>query len=615
MAEKKTKNTRSLNLLAALLAAAMLLASVFLPGGLFGKSTEGAENFTALRICLPVLSGLLFASLILNAILQKQRRNSIDEERYRNEQVVDYLANDFGCVNYVNFLENKEEDRIVNYRTSSFLKQLVPGWEQEKNFHRKLDLLADLVASDRERELFLSQTRRETLIRELQNSDVYFVNTRFNAFGDPVYYQLKFSAVRSDDALTGIVVGLHSVDEQVKRDLAMQEKLEEALSMAQSASRAKTVFLNNMSHDIRTPMNAIIGYTALAQRHLEEPEKLRDYLDKISLSSNHLMSIINEVMDMSRIESGGVRLCEQPENIPGMMREIGDLIRTELEAKNHYFNLRLERLEHENVLCDKLRLRQVLLNLLSNAVKYTEPGGVITLIAEEKDEKNSACSSYDFFVADNGVGMDAAFLENVFEPFARETSSASGGAEGIGLGMSIARNLVELMGGRIFVRSMKGKGTEVRVSLSFLHAEDSGAEEKEAPAGAADLTAFRGKKILLVDDNELNREIAAEILEENGLAVTQLGSGREALEYVKKAGEGDCDLILMDVQMPEMDGFETTRRIRALGGERSRVPIVAMTANAFEEDRRAALEAGMDGHIAKPVNESKLWEKLSAFLS
>lgn len=402
-----------------------------------------------------------------------------------------------------------------------------------------------------------------------------------------------------------------------------QKQLEEALSMSQSANRAKTAFLNNMSHDIRTPMNAIIGFTGLAKSHMNDQEKANDYLEKITQSSNHLLSLINDVLDMSRIESGKMNIEANPENLADIARTIGDLIQADVQAKQQTFSLETSGIMEEMVECDKLRLNQILLNLLSNAIKYTPAGGTIALrINQQKARKGYG--KYVFTVQDNGMGMSKEFLKTIFDPFTRVQSSTMSGIQGTGLGMAITKNLIDMMGGAIDIESELGKGTSISVKLTFklLGAsketvqEEQDASETGSNEMPAETETFRldGRKILLVEDNELNHEIACTILEEYGCIVTAAQDGQMALDMITNAKDGDFDLVLMDIQMPVMDGYEATRRIRSLGTAISKIPIIAMTANAFEEDHKAALEAGMDDHIAKPIDIDQLNKVLAKFL-
>lgn len=526
------------------------------------------------------------------------------------------------------------------------------------------------------------------------------------------------------------------------------DKLTTALQAADSANRAKTTFLNNMSHDIRTPMNAIIGYTALATTHLDNKERAQDYLAKIAQASNHLLSLINDVLDMSRIESGKVTINERPENLAEILQSLRNIIQSDIHAKRMELFIDTVDITDEEVYCDKLRLNQILLNLTSNAIKFTPTGGTVAIRVTQKVSRSPKRGLYEFQVSDTGIGMDPEFAKTVFEPFTREQTSTVSGIQGTGLGMAITKNIVDMMGGTISVESEQGKGTTFTVNLelrfSSTHkqidpiaelkgfrglvvdddmvccqsvskmlrqigmraewalsgreaiARTSEAEEmsdsfevyivdwsmpglsgietvreirkivgeespiilmsaydwtdieQEArqvgvtgfiskPLFASDLhqtlerslglitkntsesnssissdNNFKGKRILLAEDNELNREIAEEILKEAGFTVESAENGQQACEMLNNSKNGYYDLILMDIQMPIMDGYAAARAIRSSENPHiAEIPIIAMTANAFEEDRERAIEAGMNGHLPKPIDFDKMMELLN----
>ena len=521
-------------------------------------------------------------------------------------------------------------------------------------------------------------------------------------------------------------------------------KLEIALQHEGAANRAKREFLFNMSHDIRTPMNAIIGFTSLAATHIDNREQVLDYLKKISTSSQHLLSLINDVLDMSRIESGKVKIEEKAVHLPDLVHDVRSIIQPNVAAKRLSLFIDTMDIEDEDIITDPLRLNQILLNILSNAIKFTPTGGMISIRIAQKNGAPKGCVCYEFRIKDNGIGMSEEFQKHIFEEFSREESSTVSGIQGTGLGMSITKNIVDLMGGTIALTSEPGKGSEFIVTLCFTRSGQK-AEPKQLPqleglralvadddtntclnvstmlskigmrpewtisgkeavirtkyaveqgdefsvyiidwlipdmngieivrqirkvignrcpiiiltaydwadiedeARAAGVTAFcekplflselrrvlaepfraepaskpaqptaadlKGKKLLLVEDNELNREIALEILKEAGFVVDTAEDGAVAVRKIKQAAPGQYDLILMDIQMPNLDGYEATRQIRALpDAEKASIPIFAMTANAFEEDRQNALEAGMNGHIAKPLDVPHLLRVLA----
>jgi CheY-like chemotaxis protein/two-component sensor histidine kinase len=365
-----------------------------------------------------------------------------------------------------------------------------------------------------------------------------------------------------------------------------------------------------MSHDIRTPMNAIVGFTGLAMAHIDEKEVVLGYLKKLGQSSNHLLSLINDVLDMSRIESGKMTLSENTEDLIDIVDTLKDIVQADVDAKNLAFEVNTD-VRHSGIMCDKLRLNQVLLNVLSNAIKYTQASGSVEMQVKEKESPKSGYALFEFRIRDNGMGMNEEFLKTIYEPFTRASSSTVSGIQGTGLGMSITKNIVEMMGGNIEIFSEENKGTEVVLNIEFqLHNKNS--SRRKLPAGASD---FAGKRILLVEDNEMNRQIACDILADSGFIVYTAENGEKAVEMIKNSMPKQYDLVLMDVQMPVMDGYTATRAIRNLPARyQSRIPIIAMTANAFEEDRKAAIDAGMDEHISKPIDIDKMKYILSRFL-
>ena len=395
-----------------------------------------------------------------------------------------------------------------------------------------------------------------------------------------------------------------------------QKLLQDALKQAETANRAKTTFLSSMSHDIRTPMNAIVGFTALAQTHIDDKEKVKEYLSKISTSGSHLLSLINDILDMSRIESGSVKLEEATVHILDILRDLKTMVLGLVNSKNQNLYIDTQDVLHEDVITDKLRLNQVLINIVGNAIKYTPEGGDIIIRLSEKRCYLKGYTTYEFTVRDTGVGMSKEFVSHIFDTFSREYTSSTNGIQGTGLGMAITKNIVNMMGGSINVESEEGKGTTVTVTLNVKLADahsmsglsnvlaqpDSNAVS-EATVAEIKKYDYSGKHVLLVEDNELNREIATAILEETGMTIDCAVDGIEAVNVINEAPEDRYDLILMDIQMPKMDGYTATKEIRTLPNNRkANIPIVAMTANAFEEDKRKAFETGMNGHIVKPVS-------------
>ena len=402
-----------------------------------------------------------------------------------------------------------------------------------------------------------------------------------------------------------------------KHEAAEREKIH-----AMESSLAKSRFLFNMSHDIRTPMNAIIGYTNLARKETE-PAKIYDYLDKINSSNQHLLALINDILEMSRIENGKIELEYVPLDLCAVFEEIRNLFSEQMKQKNLDFQVHTGQLRNRYVWCDRNSLNRVLLNILSNAYKFTPDGGAITLSVMETGSGEDGYGSYEIRVQDNGIGMSKEFADKMFIAFERERTSTDSGVEGTGLGMSITKSIVDLMDGTIDVLTAPGSGTTIiiRIKLKLAEANDiRSPEEKEEKAENTvseeeAVVDFTGKRLLLVEDNEINMEIATMLLSQVGFIVDRAENGKTALDMVSASQPGTYDLVLMDIQMPVMDGYEATQAIRALDNPAlSGIPILAMTANAFKEDEQAAERAGMQGHIAKPIDIQKMMDTIRKVL-
>ena len=393
-----------------------------------------------------------------------------------------------------------------------------------------------------------------------------------------------------------------------------QDAAAEALQSAERASKAKTDFLSNMSHDIRTPMNAIIGITTLMKNELHEPEKLAEHLGKLETSGQLLLGIINNILDMSRIESGKTTLNVEKMNLPQQISQLDSIIRQQAGQRRQTFTVNTH-LQHENVLADPNRLNRVLMNILSNAVKYTPTGGHIRFEVDELP-RNEHYARYRFVVQDDGIGMSEAYQKTLFDPFTREERSGTNKVQGTGLGMAITKNIVDLMGGSINVESTTGKGTRFEVVLEFpVDAEaDTVPEAQVLPEEEEETSPLSGMKFLCAEDNAINAEILEMLLEANGASCTICSNGQEIVDAFASVKPGEYDMILMDVQMPVMDGLEATRRIRSGENPLGRIiPILAMTANAFLEDMQKSREAGMDEHLSKPVDIAALEQTVKRF--
>ncbi len=613
-------------------------------------------------------------------------------------------------------------------------------------FKESIERYARDFVCEEDREVFLRECAQEKIRAELNDKKSYCVRYRIMRADVVEYFEVKIARVGIREGHYEVVLGFHSVDEATRSEMEQKGMLQDALSQANKASQAKSVFLSNMSHDIRTPMNAIVGFTTLAITHIDRQEQVKEYLEKIMTSGNHLLSLINDVLDMSRIESGKIRLDEKPCSLPDIVHGLCNILQADVRAKQLELYIDTVDVMNEEIYCDKLRLNQVLLNLVSNSVKYTEQGGTISIRITEEDSTDGF-AKYVFSVKDTGIGMSKDFVDHIFEPFEREENSTISGIQGTGLGMAITKNIVDLMGGDIEVYSKQGEGTEFIVSFVFrLHfgteqvytipelrdcralvvdndinscesvahmleqigmraewvqseeeavnrVQDSGSgdgyrvfvidwmlpeingiqiarrihqqmdgdalililtaydwADVEDEAKAAGVNVFcskplfmselkkclhfalhgdhaeeqgseenldklEGGRILLAEDVELNQEIAVEILGDAGFVTEVADNGQIAVEMIEKSEPGYYQLILMDIQMPVMNGYEATKAIRKLENkELASIPILAMSANAFEEDKQEALKSGMNGHIAKPIDIDSMFATLGSVL-
>lgn len=496
---------------------------------------------------------------------------------------------------------------------------------QEISFKESMEQYIDTFVYENDKELLRKAISREQIRKELSEKALYFINYRILQEGEMQYYEMKVVRAGSKNNDHGIVLGIRNVDEETRDEMEQKKLLEDALLQANRANKAKSAFLSNMSHDIRTPMNAIIGFTTLALDRIENREQVEGYLNKIMMSGNHLLGLINDVLDMSRIESGKMQLEEVPCSLSDILHGLRSIVQADVRAKWQVLNIDMSDVSDENIYCDKLRLNQVLLNLLSNSIKYTKVGGKINLRVSEQSGAPEGYAYYEFCVKDTGIGMSEEFLSHFFEPFEREKNTTMSGIQGTGLGMAITKNIIDLMKGTIDVKSELGVGTEITVTFAFrknLNAEesgdisDSGFDEVSVNAGEKKLSVFGSRRILLVEDNELNQEIATAILEDAGLNIEVAENGKIAVDKLKDAEPDHYQLVLMDIQMPVMNGYEAAQLIRRFENkELASIPILAMTANAFEEDRQQALRCGMNGHIAKPIDVNKLFEAMDKLLT
>lgn len=557
----------------------------------------------------------------LQDILEKEKREKLDYELHLREQldIFDALSKDFLNV----FLINMESGTAKILKLEGYVTE---GLDKNSGRAYPYYAVCEQYINERvhpeDRQMMLESMKLQNVKNEVERKGEYVSSYRILVEEEIHYYQFKYIPLPKTNH---IIAGFQSIDAIIAKERETQKKLAQALEKAEQSNRAKTIFFNSMSHDIRTPLNAIVGCTSLAISHIDDIQEVKKYLSKINTASNHLLSLINDVLDMSHIESGTVKIEKAPIYLPDVLKDLQSIVQSNSSAKHLELHADIKNIVHKDVVTDKLRLNQVLLNILGNAVKFTRPGGNIYFKVRELENAEEGYAKYEFRIKDTGIGMSSEFIEHIFEPFTREQTATVSGIEGTGLGMSIVKNIVDMMNGTISVKSRQGIGTEFTVILQFKVSDQPVKKEMEALArpeqtenvrqekNLEDL--FQGKRILLVEDNLLNQEIAVELLKEVGFILDTAEDGIIAVEKMQKARPGQYDLILMDIQMPLMDGYEATRQIRKLENpEMAGIPIVAMTANAFEEDRQKALDAGMNGHVSKPIDLGKLLEAVKKVL-
>ncbi len=682
----------------------------------------------------------LYQRFLLDCTAQKLREK--ENERHQME-LIHALSIDYNLVCFFDLATGMG----MPLRMGDNCYMYESAFSGEISLEKSMEGYIEKVVYEEDREMLRHVFSREVLRKELTENSVYHINYRIMKDGEMKYYQMKAVRAGAWTDVQGIVLGFRSVDEEIRNEMEQKGLLEDALMQANRANKAKSMFLSNMSHDIRTPMNAIVGFTALALTHIERKEQVEEYLGKIMTSGNHLLSLINDVLDMSRIESGKMHLEEQPCRLSEILHGLRNIVQADIHSKQLDLYIDTVDVIDEDICCDKLRLNQVLLNLLSNSIKYTGAGGTVSMRLIEKAGAPTGYANYEFHIKDTGIGMSKEFVSHIFEPFEREKNTTHSGVQGTGLGMAITKNIVDMMNGSIEVKSEQGIGTEFIVNFTFrLNAEAK--EVKEIPqlwnlkalvvdddfntcdsvsymleqvgmraewtlsgkeavlrtrqavsrgagysvyivdwmlpdmngvevtrrirketgedtpiivltaydwadieeeAREAGVTAFCSKplflselrsclnsivntsdedereedkgvsfeagRILLAEDNELNQEIAVEILGDAGFTTEVAPNGRIAVDMLKKSRPGYYQVVLMDVQMPVMNGYEAVKEIRKLENKKlASIPVLAMTANAFEEDKQEALRCGMNDHIAKPIDVKVLFETLKKVL-
>lgn len=549
------------------------------------------------------------------------RESDIDHNK-KTASIISSLSSMFFATYYINL----EKD---TFQPVTQVEEVGNVLGDERNYTQGINTYAQKFICPEDREEYLNCVDRQNLLNALRNGQT-FIATEYRKMPDEKNQRtwtratVVLAQTAEDGSPRRAVYVAQDVTESKLKEEKNQQALREACEAAERANAAKSDFMSRMSHDIRTPMNAIIGMTEIAVMHIDNRERVLDCLEKITVSSKHLLSLINEVLDMSKIESGKIELSEEEVNLSELIDNLVTIIRPSVQQNNHKLDVHIANVEHQYVLSDPVRMQQVFMNILGNSVKYTPNGGQLALEVYEKPSDMDGYGCYEFVFTDNGMGMSKEFLEKLFEPFSREGDSRVNKIEGTGLGMAIARSIARKMNGDIIVESELGKGSCFTVQLS-LKLVDKVIPGKETEKAAEDeelqvvqslsKEVLAEKRLLLAEDNELNREIAVELISQTGVAVDSAETGKEALERFEKMPENYYDMIFMDIQMPEMDGYEATAAIRRLPRkDAARIPIIAMTANAFAEDIRKSREAGMNEHLTKPLDIGALMKCLGKWL-
>lgn len=529
---------------------------------------------------------------------QQAEYRQAEENRITYSRVAQALAGDYFSI----YVVDPDTDSFFEYSSTGKYEELGVEKAGEDFFgvsRRNMSRIIDPADRDR----FMGTFYKEKIMSILERDGSFTMKYRLVFSEGPVFVSMKATLLEDNDG-RHLIIGTNNIDAQMKREQEYQRK------MAEARTSARNDFLANMSHDIRTPMNAIVGYTNIAKSRIGDPEAVEDALEKIGSSSHFLLSLINDILDISKIESGKMQLSMGECDLGDIFRRIIDI--TVLQAKNKSLKITYDHdsIRHFHVYADELRIEQILINIISNAIKYTPEGREVNLIAKEEPAEGKM-NRYRFIIRDTGIGISEEYFPHIFESFTREEKTTVNQVQGTGLGLAITAKVVELMGGTISVKSKLGEGSEFTVEIELESREEEIAVQEES-VSEKDLS---GSRILLVEDNEINAEIAAMILEQFGISTDRARDGKEGYEMADSRGEGCYDAVLMDIQMPVMNGYEATRKIRSLSGEYyQQLPIIAMSANAYDEDVRDCLEAGMNAHIAKPFQPDQLLELLQRYI-
>ena len=553
-------------------------------------------------------AGDVFYVFVGDATEKKNQQKLISQEYLRRLEVIKGLSVNYESILYVDL----EKDEVLPYRLSARTKK---QFGRELRARKYLDFITSYINTwvhpeDRQT---LSQSVSLPYIRaKLLRAKSYSINYRILTGEESTYLQLRIVNVSNGRHISQIIMGYRGIDEDIQREMEQKKMLEEALHSANLAIAAKQTFLSNISHDMRTPLNAILGYTALAKEYISDTNAVLDYLSKIDTSGRQLLDFIEKVLDVTWTESNDTRISETECSLTAIIQDIYNSFRQKAEDKNIHFSTDTSALIHYDVYGDPEKISHLLRNLVSNAINFTNPDGIVSITATETKNLASSYATFQFIIKDNGIGISKDFQENLFEPFEREKNTTISGISGSGLGLAIAKNLVDLMGGSIHVDSTVGCGSTFTVTLR-LPIQD---QPLSADSATEDiLTQLLNQKILLVEDNEINLEIETELLSGLGLIIDTAENGKDAIEKVASSTPNEYSLILMYIQMTIKDGWQEAKAIRELDNPAlARIPIIALSANAFESDKRASIESGMNAHLPKPLDIPYLLETVAKIL-
>lgn len=573
-----------------------------------GDSTEKRERLLSERAALVYQS--MAKEQELQALVEQYDKELkiIRQEHLQRLEVIEGLSINYDSIFYVNL----DTDKIIPYRLSSQTGNLLEANLREKKFSQCIQSYADTWVYSEDYHMFLQVISPKEIREKLSKTKTFYINYRVFNGTEMQYIQVRIVNTGNSDNVSQFVMGFQRVDKEIQYEMEKKKVVEEALSRAQSANNVKNAFLSNMSHDMRTPLNAIFGFTTLAKMESGDREAVQSYLDQIEVSSRQLLRLIDDILELSWMESAQVDLLEEQYNLQDLLQDVCNEMMPQAQEKGIVLSLNFADTKHSSVYGDRARLNQVLKYIVNNGIKYTEYGGKVTVDVTEKEVLPNNYVVYEFKISDTGIGIEKEFLKHIFEPFEREKNSTLSGIHGAGLGLTIAKNIVDRMGGTIGVHSVVGQGSQFTVILRFQTEEGvmSCSGQDKISAGKVE-----NRRILVAEDNEINREIETELLESLGLVVDTAEDGSIAVEKISGAAPGYYSLVLMDIQMPIMDGYQATRTIRRFQDPKlASIPIVALSANAMEKDIRMAHESGMNAHVAKPFDLDNLAEVISKFI-